>query len=289
MDGELVHVLTADDVRLDGFLRTPSAATTSRLGLDVVICHHGVGGNFYNASFFDSMGDGFLADGTAILRVNNRGHDQSFHSGARRLGAAYEQLDDARLDFAAWLDFAAARGFERIGIWGHSLGAVKTVYVLATASDPRVVCAVASSPPRFDHAAYRQSAEGQQFTAAINQAQQLVDGGQPEALIEAVIPQPRAFSARTYLDKYGPDARYDYFLHLPSTGVPLLLTLGSLERDDISFAPLADRGPTMHTEWPAVSYALIDGADHSYLSRTGELWSSVRAWLTRVAGPAPVA
>jgi pimeloyl-ACP methyl ester carboxylesterase len=288
MDVELVSVETTDGVRLDGYLRTPPPSAPASLGLDVVICQHGVGGNFYSPSFFDALGDALLAEGTAILRVNNRGHDQAFHVGQRRLGAAYEVIDDCRQDFTAWLDFAASRGFRRVAIWGHSLGAVKTVYFLSVANDPRVACAVVSSPPRFVHQAYLASPNGPRFKADIDHAQQLVDQGQPESIIEAQIPQARAFSARTYLDKYGPNARYDYFEHVPQAQVPLFLTLGGLEVSDISFAPLAERGPSMSSEWPNVSYKLIDGADHSYTGRTDALWHSARTWLTRVAAPSAV-
>src|SRR5712691_9251975 len=120
----------------------------------------GVGSTFYGPSFFDTVGDALVANGTAILRVNSRGHDQAYHLQQRRLGAAYEVIDDCRLDFTAWLDFAAARGFRRVALWGHSLGAVKTIYFLSVARDPRVICAVASSPPRFVHQAYLDSAGG---------------------------------------------------------------------------------------------------------------------------------
>ncbi len=289
MDVQLVNVETLDGVHLDGYLRAANASGSTPLGVDVVVCHHGVGGNFYAPSFLDALGDALIARGTAILRVNNRGHDQAYHLGQRRLGAAYEVVDDCRQDFTAWLDFAAARGFRRVALWGHSLGAVKTVYFLSLAHDPRVVCAVASSPPRFVHQAYLASAGGARFKADIERAQQMVDAAQPDNLLEAHIPQARAFSARTFLDKYGPAARYDYFEHLPRTGVPVLLTLGSLERDDISFAPLAERGPSMSSEWSNVSYALVDGADHSYTGRTDDLWHAASTWLTRVATPATIA
>ena len=288
MDVELVTVETGDAVRLDGYLRTARTGGSVLLGVDVVICHHGVGSNFYAPSFFAAVGDALVANGTAVLRVNNRGHDQAYHQQQRPLGAAYEVIDDCRQDFTAWLDFAATRGFRRVALWGHSLGAVKTVYFLSLGHDPRVVCAVTSSPPRFVHEAYRASPNGARFKADIDRAQQLLDAGEPDRLVEAQIPQPRAFSARTYLDKYGPAARYDYFEHLPRTSVPLLLTLGSLEQNDISFAPLATRGPTMTAEWPNVTYSLIDGADHSYTDRTDALWHSVSAWLIRVAAPASV-
>jgi pimeloyl-ACP methyl ester carboxylesterase len=289
MHVELVNTETADGVRLDGYLRTPAASTSSRRGIDVVICHHGVGSNFYVPSFFDAMGDALLADGIAILRVNNRGHDQAFHLAQRRLGAAYEVVDDCRKDFTAWLDFAAGRGFRRVALWGHSLGAVKTVYFLSVEPEQRVVCAIASSPPRFVNAAYRASPNRPRFDADIQRAQQLIDAGQPEGILEAQIPQARAFSARTYLDKYGPAARYDYFEHLPKTRVPLLLTLGSLEVADISFAPLAKQGPSMRSDWPNVSYQRIEGADHFYTGRTDDLWANVHGWLNEALAPAPVA
>lgn len=288
MQIELVNVQTADGVRLDGALRTPSSTVAAApLGVDLVICHHGVGGNFYGPLFFDPIGDALLADGCAMLRVNNRGHDQAFHAAERRLGAAYEVIDDSRADFSAWLDLAEARGYRRIAVWGHSLGAVKTVYFLAVAHDPRVVCAIASSPPRFDHTAYLTSDDGARFRTDVERAKQLVDAGSPEALLEAAVPQARAFSARTYLDKYGPADRYDYFKHLPNGRVPLLLTLGSLERDNVSFAPLAESGPSMSSMWSNISFVLVDGADHSYADRTDNLRDAVRAWLTRVAAPRP--
>jgi pimeloyl-ACP methyl ester carboxylesterase len=281
---ELVATQTRDDVRLDGYLRT-AGQPSSQLGVDLVICHHGVGGNFYTPSFFDRVGEQLEASGAATLRVNNRGHDQAYQLGPRRLGAAYEVLDDSRHDFSAWLDFAQQRGYRRIALWGHSLGAVKTVYFQSQVRDPRVVCAIASSPPRFVHAVYRTSEHGERFANDIARAQLAIDAGDPERIIEALIPQNRPFSARTYVDKYGPNARFDYFQYLSGTPRPLLLTLGGQERGDISFAPLAERGPSMHAEWPHVSYALIDNADHMYTHTTPQLWNAVRTWLEHVAAP----
>ncbi len=286
MQVELVNIQTSDGVRLDGYLRTSEAFNS--LGLDLMICHHGVGANFYGPSFFDAMGDALLERGCSFLRVNSRGHDQAFFSGDRRLGAAYEVIDDCRSDFKSWLDFAEQRGFRSIGLWGHSLGAVKTVYWLSAYDDPRVICAVASSPPRFAYALYRDSADGARFVADITRAQELVSAGKPDEILEARLPVPRPFSARTYLDKYGPDARYDYFAHLPHVRKPLLLTLGSQEAENISFAPLADAGSGFGERWPGVAFESIDGADHSYADRTAALWSTVSTWLEGAVRLSPV-
>ena len=72
MKVDLVHVETDDEVRLDGPLRTPDASRENRLGLDLLICHHCIGGNFYNSYFFDDLGSLLLEEGCAVLRVNSR-------------------------------------------------------------------------------------------------------------------------------------------------------------------------------------------------------------------------
>jgi dipeptidyl aminopeptidase/acylaminoacyl peptidase len=285
MHVELVRVTTTDRLRLSGYLRTPAASVQHSLPVDLVLCLHGVGGNFYNPSFFDKMGDELLARGCAILRVNTRGHDEAYLDGGRQLGSAYEIVDDCRLDVTAWMDFATERGFRAMALWGHSLGAVKTVYFLGVQDDPRIVCALASSPPRFSNATYRASSDGPRFETDIARAQQLLADGQPEVLLETRVPMERRFAARTYLDKYGPNTRYDYFQHLPNVRKPLLLTVGSLEADNVSFAPLVEQGPSFETRWPEISFSNIDGANHAYASRTRELWTDVASWFSRAASP----
>ena len=151
MSTELVNVRARDGVRLDGMWRTPEPSAGNGLPVDVMVLHHGVGGNFYGSSPFESFAPKLLENGCATIRVNNRGHDavsNAVRDGVRtRFGAAYEIIDDCRQDWAAWIDFAEAQGYERIGVWGHSLGAVKSIYHAAVEHDPRVTCVVAGSPP----------------------------------------------------------------------------------------------------------------------------------------------
>ena len=285
MNVELVHVQTADGVRLDGALRSPATATPPSLGIDLVICHHGVGGNFYGPYFFDAAGDRLLASGCAVLRVNNRGHDQVVNGPHGKLGAQYEVVDDSRHDWRAWLDFAAQAGYRRVALWGHSLGAVKTIYYQSVERDPRVVCAIASSPPRFAYEAYLASEQGARFRTDMERALACVAAGEPEAMILAAVPLETAFAARTYVDKYGPGSRYDFFTHAPRSAVPLLLTLGELEVAGLAFRDLAARGPALPASAPQITYALIEGADHSYTSRLEPLWDTVRTWLSQVGTP----
>ena len=74
MQGELVSTTSADGVRLDGVLARANA-NGSALPVDVVICHHGVGSNFYDARMYDKPAARLLGAGCDVLKVNNRGHD----------------------------------------------------------------------------------------------------------------------------------------------------------------------------------------------------------------------
>jgi pimeloyl-ACP methyl ester carboxylesterase len=284
---ELVRVTTSDGVRLEGSLRLPASSATSTLPVDVVIFHHGVGGNFYNQSFFEPISAAFLERGCAVIRVNNRGHDLAFNSPAGRLGAAFETVDDCRHDWAAWTDLAASRGFRKIGLWGQSLGAVKTIYALATQPDPRIVRAITTSPPRFSYSAYRAREDGAAFLAYYERAQKLVDSGEPESLFPADLPTSLIATARTYVDKYGPAERYDVLTHLPNVKTPLLVTIGGEEGiyedkpDRFAFGGLAERVAALAGDLPNVTFELIPGADHAYTNRTEQLWAAVERWLTQ--------
>jgi pimeloyl-ACP methyl ester carboxylesterase len=273
---ELVTVETSDGVRLDGTFSR--AKKEPGLGVDLVIFHHGRGTNFYNPSLAQGLTESLLNEGSSVLRVNNRGHDHAYQSRQRWLGSAYEVVDDFRRDSAAWLDFAETAGFRRILVWGHSLGAVKLLYLLGTEPDERIVRAIASSPPRFHYATFVEGAEGAGRMATFERANALVAAGEPDALVEFEFGTTSWFSAGSLLDKYGPDDRYDFYRHLPSIELPLLVTLGGLE-DGLGFAPLAADGPALADKQANLTYASVEGADHSYLTRVPEVWSLTREWL----------
>jgi alpha-beta hydrolase superfamily lysophospholipase len=287
MNVELVRAVTADGVQLTGALRQPAPGAEARLPVDVVIMHHGVGGNFYNEHFQDRMAEALLERGCAVLRVNNRGHDLAYNSPAGRLGAAFEMVDDCRHDWTAWIDLAEARGYRRIGLWGHSLGAVKTIYFLATRGDARVVRAIASSPPRFSYSAYAARSDGALFLADYERARQMIDAGAPYDLLAVDIPTSVVLTARTYVDKYGPDERYDILKHLPAVSIPLLVTIGGEEGarpdspDRFPFGGLAAQVAALSARVPGLTFELIPGADHFYTGTTDALWAAVERWLAR--------
>ena len=151
---DLIHITTRDGVRLDGMLQLPTT-DPSAWPVDAVCMVHGTGGNFYASTLFDTVAERCLERGCAVLRINTRGHDGISNAvtskGGRRLGAAYEVVDDCRHDLAACIDWLKTNVGPRVGLIGHSLGAVKCLYALAHEPALDVACIVGISPPRLSY------------------------------------------------------------------------------------------------------------------------------------------
>jgi len=255
--------------------------------VDVVIFHHGVGGNFYGPGMFDQYSDALLERGCAVLRVNNRGHDPISRAvvgaGAKQLGAAYEDMDDCKHDWEAWVDFARAAGYHRIGLWGHSLGATKSISYMATQRDPRVTCVVAGSPPRFSYTAYAALGSGEVFKQIASQAQQYIDSGHPETLIDTIMPIPLLVTAEVFIQKYGPEEKYDIVKHIPNVQCPLLVMVGTAEAQTMmAFQGLPPLLEQLAEAMDQLTFATIPGADHAYTHQRDYVWGVVSRWLEKV-------
>jgi pimeloyl-ACP methyl ester carboxylesterase len=284
---DLVNVATHDGIRLDGTWRRPPLDNGSQFGVDVVIFHHGVGGNFYGPGMFEQYSNALLEQGCAVLRVNNRGHDQISRAvvgdGAKRLGAAYEDMDDCRYDWEAWVDFAATAGYQRIGLWGHSLGATKSIYYMATNRDPRVACVVAGSPPRFSYAAFAALEEGEAFKQVALQAQQHINRGHPETLIDTLYPIPLLMTAEVFIQKYGPEEKYDILKYIPNVQCPLLVMVGTAEAQTMmAFQGLPPVLGKLAGALDNMTFVTIPGADHAYTHQRDYVWGVVSQWLAKV-------
>ena len=231
MNVDLVRVTTRDGFHLDGVWQT--STLERKLDLDAVCFIHGTGGNFYGSSMFDLFAEKFLNLGCGVLRVNTRGHDGISTAVSTRgglcLGAAYETVDDCRHDLAAWLDWLRAQTGPRVALLGHSLGAVKCLYAAAQDPDGAPARIIAVSPPRLSYSWFCASSQGTDFLASYQEAEALVRAGKPSALLEVKLPLPMAIAAAGYLEKYGPEERYNYLRFLPSVPCSTVVLFGSIE------------------------------------------------------------
>lgn len=290
---ELVKTTTRDGLRLDGALAPPTdtRSETADSLPSAAILLHGVAGNFYSSSTFGPLIPKLQELGLAVLSINTRGHDSVFGSLAgnvrRRFGAAYETVDDCRLDIAAWIELLSSRGHERVVLIGHSLGAIKAIYAQAHEQWPQVAAVIAASPPRLSYAAFMNSEESSVFWESMSTAERMAAEGQGDELFTAKFPFPLLITASGYIDKYGPAERYNILRFAADLPCPTLFTYGSKEltHGGIAFADL----PQTLLALPKSerrSVVVIDGADHVYTGTSEMLGAAIAGWLTAITNEA---
>jgi len=283
---ELVKTTTADGHRLDGAFAAGRSNVVRNIDLDAILFLHGVGGNFYGGNLFEHLAQAFSQLGLATLRVNTRGHDSvSMVWGGTiplRHGAAYEIVDQCRHDVTAWAKFLTERGCQRIGLLGHSLGAIKSFYTQAHEPHSAIARVIACSAPRLSYSAYMSSDAQPRFFESIATARELVDKGQPEALFQAKFPFPILITAASFIDKYGPEERYNILKFVDQVHCPVLATYGQLEVDSggIAFAGMPDAVLARRRADQSLHTVTIPGADHVYSKQYEPLTTAIVHWLT---------
>ena len=291
MHVELVRTVTRDGLRLDGALHLPLGDGRGE-GLAAILLH-GFAGNFYSSSTFEPVIPRLRALGLAVLSVNTRGHDSVFGASLgnvrRRLGAAYENVDDSRLDIAAWLGLLASRGYARFVLIGHSLGAVKAIYGLVHERWPAVAAVVAVSPPRLSYAAFQNAPDSSSpFFESYTTAERIVAEGRGEELFTCKFPFPMLIAAASYIDKYGPAERYNLLRFAHELPCPALFTYGGKELagGGIAFAGMPEALQLLPNS-SRRQVDVIEGADHVYTGTGEELAAAIAGWLAPVIMAAP--
>jgi pimeloyl-ACP methyl ester carboxylesterase len=165
----------------------------------------------------------------------------------------------------------------RVALVGHSSGAVKALYAAAHEPQLPVAALVAVSPPRLSYAAF---CTNPAFLETYAEAERLVAAGQPTALLDVKLPLPFVITAAGYLEKYGPDERYNYFRFLAGVRPPTLFTFGSVEvENNMAFRGCPEELLAARGRRPHLSVAVVSGADHFYTGTRPELSRRVEEWL----------
>lgn len=285
---DLVRTRTADGIRLDGVLEAPSADAqpSTHPSLDAVICLSGVGSNFYGSALLEHVAGALRMDGITTLRVNTRGHDgvstATTLGGARLQGAAYEIVDECRHDVTAWIEFLVTRRHQRVGLLGHSLGAIKALYAQAHQPHPAICRIVAISPPCLSHKRFLGGTQADPFRKSMTMAEGLIRDGTPQMLFQATFPFPLVISAATYLDKYGPDERYNFLSFSSRIEQPVLFVFGQLELQDGSsaFDGIVPDIESLQFRAGKPRITVVPDANHFYAGRQRELAEAIRSeWI----------
>lgn len=279
---ELVRASTTDGLVLEGAFGSPVGPRL--VPIDACLFLHGTGGNFYSRGLLETCSCAARNDGIAALRVNTRGHDGicalSGRAGAAPGGAAFETLSECRYDITAWIEWLRNRGYQRIALVGHSVGAVKSIYSQVHQPHPQVAAILAISPPRFHHATFDQHPLAGSFRTDYARARELCQRGAGDTLLHVRQPLPYIASAASYLEKYGPDDRYDFVPLLRQIATPTLILIGELsEQGNPAFAQTLATLAAQAAAIPHVSAERIPGADIQYRGQPEVPWQRFLAWL----------
>ena len=280
---DLIRLTAADGMELDGAFFEPSLGALPAGPIDAVLCIHGSGRNFYTAATANMAND-LRNRGYAALTLNTRGHDTVWvdrQTGVAE-GNAYEILGKGRQDLRAGIDYLSGRGYRRIGILGHSMGAVKVAYYAATEADDRVAAVIPVSPVRLSCSYYLESEDVEEFRANLETADRMEAEGRALDLFYVDFPIKEMFSAAAYLDKHGPLERYNIVQHTPNIRVPMFVLSGSLE----THTRLLDVPQDMITaavNSPRAEYLVLEGGNHSLTNMMPEAGAAVLDWLASLS------
>ena len=230
------------------------------------------------------MAEDLRAQGYACLTLNSAAHDTVWRNAGdgKDYGNAFEILDRSRLDVRAGVDYLWELGYRRIGILGHSMGAVRVTYYAATEDDHRVAAVIPVSPVRLSYSYYMASQDAAEFQSIVHKAGQLEAEGKAHELISVNFPISQLFSAASYLDKHGPGERYNLITLAPKITIPILILAGSLETHTRLLNMAGDLA-TAAVNSPGVRCVIVDGGAHALGNRRQEAAAAVLDWLASLA------
>jgi pimeloyl-ACP methyl ester carboxylesterase len=166
-------------------------------------------------------------------------------------------------------------------LFGHSLGAVKTAYYLATQHDARVTGCVLASPPRFNTEVMLASERGADFAASLARAKAAVDAGTPGELVPTTFPLNSFSGAQAYLAKYGAGTKFDVFELAAKIPVPTLALTGALELDDPVFRHHPAGYAAAQQKKRDLEHVVVPDGDHFYTLAQPFAIEALLSWIER--------
>ena len=132
---EFSSIHTKDDLEHIGIL---SKIDSPKDPEECFLLIHGSSGNFYgamNRALIERFGEA----GYDVASFNTRGHDLISRYGDRFYGNAFDILSECNYDIDAAISFLANRGYKKIHLYGHSMGAVTVSHTHLTLPTKRIV------------------------------------------------------------------------------------------------------------------------------------------------------
>ena len=83
-----------------------------------------------------------------------------------------------------------------------------------------------------------------------------------------------------YVEKYGPDERYNFVKFLAAAPCPTLVLFGSVETaKNMAFQESPAEVARLAQRQPRISVETVEGADHFYSGVRDQAWQALQRWL----------
>ena len=191
-------------------------------------------------------------------------------------------MSDCQFDIQAWVEFLIRRGHRDVLLFGHSLGAIKSLYAQAYNPHPQVRSIVGLSATRLSHTKLIDTPRGELFRETIERCRRLIAEKRGDEPILVQFPFPTWMTPQCYLDKYGPDETYNWMHFIDKVDIPTLLIFGQKELDDDpAFEGVREELEQLRRGWNPLTIEEVDEADHFYSSKFPTVDDLITRWLTR--------
>ncbi|TAK29889.1 MAG: alpha/beta fold hydrolase [Chloroflexota bacterium] len=273
---EPVSIRTRDNVLLHGALFEPSGPTTT-----AVLLVHGAWGNFYTGPgrFLPAA---LARAGVACLTLNLRGHDYgTVIDREPSIGMMRDQFEDCPEDITAGLDFLCERGYHRLVLAGHSLGAAKVGYSQLVEPHPAVRALILCSLATL----MSESAEfylDMPYDTVVQDVTRLVESGQGEQILilRHDGPMPVVVTPRTFLSLWGPEPANDMRKYIGQLRLPILFVtcagdIPSYQERTRALFELADQAEPR-------DLVILPRGDHYLFGAEEPFQASVLDWLNKL-------
>lgn len=216
---------------------------------NIIIHIHGMSGDLYLNSFYPAMQKNYPKNGWSFLSTENRGTHSvtQFNTTDGRcinVGNAYEKFEDCVYDIQAWVDKAKELGYKRIWLQSHSLGPSKVAYFMMNTPKNDIDGLIWLSPTDM-LGSVKVPGCIKVHSKCFNQAQEFVNNGEGERILDYQLWDCYMLSANTYLNFFSEDSNTAIFNYKGDLGwkvvnkinVPVIAFTGT---DDDGIAPVID-------------------------------------------------
>ena len=283
-----IQVTTKDHLVLNGLFLPGDK------GKEVNILVHGFTSDFYSHKFYHAIAEKLKENGNALILAQNRGtgmHTEFMTTnGWRYVGSFYEKLEEAHLDISAFVKYLLSQGYQKINLFGHSLGTIKIIrYLFEGEYKDKINKLILLAP--FDKNVFMEIKAPGQWQDFVQVAKQKIDGGEGDSLVPVPGYEDFPITYNTFYSWYNPsdlNKIFDFYKKdyqspiLKQINIPVKVILG--ERDEfVNYPQFSENSSTalsyLQNQIPNCETYLVAAAEHTYLGYEDEVAMEVVKFL----------